>query len=63
MIGEQARPGIFRVAAIASFASAVTTAVLIYVPGADASGGLVDQAELYDDWRYLYKRWVLFFHP
>jgi hypothetical protein len=63
VIGEQERLVIFRVAAIASFASALTTAVLIYGPGAEAGSGLVEQAELYDDWRYLYKRWVLFFHP
>ena len=63
MISDEQRHGIFRIAAIASFASAITTIVLIYAPGADVGGGLLEQAELHDDWRYLYKRWVLFFHP
>lgn len=63
MFSEQVKPGTFRGAALASFASALTTAILIYGPDVDATGGLIEQARLYDDWRYLYKRWVLFFHP
>lgn len=57
------RRGIYGVAAIASLLSAVTTAVLIYGPGIEVGPDLDAQAELYDNWLYLYKPWVLFFHP
>lgn len=55
--------GLMRVAAIASLLSAITTATLIYGPGAPPADGLEQQARLAGDWRYLYKPWVLFFHP
>ena len=54
---------VFLVAAVASAASAITTAVLIYGPNAQAGPDLMAQAQLHTDGLYLYKRWVLFFHP
>lgn len=54
---------VFLVAAIASLVSALTTAILIYGPNAQAATDLVSQARLHSDGLYLYKRWVLFFHP
>ncbi len=53
----------YLVASVASFLSAATTAILIYGPDASVGSGIVAQAQLHSDWLYLYKRWVLFFHP
>jgi hypothetical protein len=53
----------FLVAAIASLCSAVTTAILVYGPGVQAGADAVSQAQLHANWLYLYKPWVLFFHP
>lgn len=55
--------GLLKIAALASLASAVTTAALIYGPNAAPATGLEAQARLSGDWTYLYKPWVLFFHP
>jgi hypothetical protein len=41
----------------------VTTAILVYGPDATAADDVVSQARLHADWLYLYKRWILFFHP
>ncbi|MXO97246.1 hypothetical protein GRI34_12545 [Erythrobacter aquimaris] len=54
---------LLKVAALASLASAITTATLIYGPDAAPAEGLEVQARLSGDWSYLYKPWVLFFHP
>jgi len=55
--------GLFRVAAIASLLSATTTATLIYGPDAKAAPDFAALAQLHENPLYLYKRWVLFFHP
>jgi len=54
---------LFQVAAIASLLSAITTAILIYGPEAETVSDFAAIAELHDDPLYLYKRWILFFHP
>lgn len=54
---------LFQVAAIASLLSATTTAILIYGPDAEAASDFAALAQLHDNPLYLYKRWVLFFHP
>jgi hypothetical protein len=54
---------IYTFAAVASLCSAVTTAILVYGPDATAADDVVSQARLHADWLYLYKRWILFFHP
>lgn len=55
--------GLLKVAAFASLASAMTTAILIYGPNPAPADGMEAQARLAQDWSYLYKPWVLFFHP
>jgi hypothetical protein len=54
---------LFQVAAIASLLSAITTAILIYGPDAETTSDFAALALLHDNPLYLYKRWVLFFHP
>ncbi|MEP5937903.1 MAG: hypothetical protein ABJ239_06215 [Erythrobacter sp.] len=54
---------LLRIAAWASLCSAITTALLIYGPSHAPANGLVEQAHLSSNWLYLYKPWVLFFHP
>lgn len=54
---------LLRVAAIASLLSALTTAVLIYGPNLQTGSNPIAQAELHNNWGYLYKPWVLFIHP
>ena len=55
--------GLFRLGAIASGLSAATTAILIYGPSAETLSDLSAQAAQHDDPLYLYKPWILFFHP
>lgn len=55
--------GLYRIAAAASLLSVITTATLIYGPGVAPADGLEAQAQLSSNWLYLYKPWVLFFHP
>ena len=55
--------GLFQAAAIASVLSAITTAILIYGPDAETASDFAALAQLHDNPLYLYKRWVLFFHP
>lgn len=55
--------GLIRLAALASVMSAATTATLIYGPSATAEGDPQSQAALHANLLYLYKPWVLFFHP
>lgn len=54
---------LFQTAAVASLLSAITTAILIYGPDAGAATDFITRTELHDNPLYLYKRWVLFFHP
>jgi hypothetical protein len=51
------------VAAIASLLSAMTTAILIYGPDAETASNFAALVQLHDNPLYLYKRWILFFHP
>ena len=60
---ESSLSSLLKIAACASLFSAITTAVLIYGPNADPAQGLVEEAQLSSNWSYLYKPWVLFFHP
>lgn len=54
---------LFKIAALASFLSALTTLLLIYGPNVQAETGVMSQAQLHSNWGYLYRPWVLFFHP
>ena len=54
---------LLQVAAMASLLSAVTTAVLVFGPTVPLPEGIAEQAKLHDDAAYLYRHWVLFFHP
>jgi hypothetical protein len=66
-MGQDQRMGkyskLFRVAAIASLASAMTTAILIYGSNVEAATDFITRTQLHDNPLHLYKRWVLFFHP
>ena len=51
-----------RVASICSILGAITTILLIYLPGAVASG-IEEQAALYLNKLHMFKLWMLFLHP
>ncbi|NVJ96983.1 MAG: hypothetical protein HWE25_02460 [Alphaproteobacteria bacterium] len=54
---------IYHTGAVLSVLSALTTAILMYGPNADTSGDFDTIQMLHSNGLYLYKKWVLFFHP
>ncbi|MEZ5472253.1 MAG: hypothetical protein R3E90_10760 [Marinicella sp.] len=49
--------------ALASFLSAITTAILMYGPSIQSALSFEAAQSVYDNPLYLYKKWILFFHP
>jgi hypothetical protein len=53
---------LYRLAAFASLFSAITTSLLIFLPSSGAAG-FYEKLALHSNNLYLFKKWVLLFHP